>query len=441
MARRTTAPSASPPPADPAASSAGSAPEVTSPDTSGAPAVGSGAALASLVGDSIVHPTEDETLPDPPGGATTTPAGDGSGGATAPSPGAPPPVQPSPPEAPAPVSVAQRMAELGFADVTDEAAALDRLMAAYRQSELGRRQYEQQFQTLQPVVQAGQQFLDMRSRDPEFDAYLSRARAIAPPAAEPKWWDRPQYDQRLAAHYRERKNVDGQIVEDWKAGTPATIIEQQQKYELWMQEVSHKIVEQPYEAIGEIAEVRLMPLVEQRVQEILAERVDGRERRRELETFADRIERENSDWMYEKDPRTNQVMYVYDPNSGQNLPMVSAQGQQVTEWMNQAAGMGIGDPRQRWEFAMMKRQLAGGTSPSAAPPAAPPPPPTPPPPPAATRADRNAAFVQRQAAAAAPAVNRGMAAGTGAPIVPQKRRVSPGHAFVENLAAAGFSVE
>lgn len=334
------------------------------------------------------------------------------------------------------------MAELGFADVTDEAAALERLMAAYRQAELGRRQYEQQFQSLQPVVQAGQQFLDMRSRDPEFDAYLARARAAAPPAAEPKWWDRPQYDQRLAAHYRDRKMVGDQIVEDWKPGTPAAIIEQQQKYELWMQEVSHKIVEQPFDAIGEIAEARLMPLVERRVQEILSERVDGREHRRELETFAEKIERENSDWMYEKDPRTNQVMYVYDPNSGQNLPMVSAQGQQVTEWMNEAAGIGIGDPRKRWEFAMMKRQIAGQGSASAPPPVvAPPAAPPAPPPPAATRADRNAAFVQRQAAAAAPAVNRGVAAGTGAPIVPQNRRVSPGHAFVENLAAAGFSVE
>ena len=334
------------------------------------------------------------------------------------------------------------LAELGFADVSDEQEGQRRLLESYRQAEEQRAQLAERMRELQPWVQYGQQYYEQMS-DPAFQQLMAQrqgpaAPQTAPPAERP-WYIAPEYDAETVARYRQASvGADGQVVYDWKPNTPAEVRKQYESYQQHTELVSDRLVRDPYGAVSEIATTAVLPVVQQMLDRYFAERVDAVRQQEQLQSSAQRLIEQNAEWLYERDPRTNGPMQRYDAATGQQYVSFSPEGQRFYGYLQEANRIGISSPEQRWEYAAMKRQLeqsqpsqAGLQQPTQ---------PQQPSAPAPTRDARTADYLKRAAKAQSPAPNRGGASTDSAGNARGGRRGSPGHDLIEEMRRSGIAV-
>ena len=347
------------------------------------------------------------------------------------------PSQPTPSVAAKPF--VSELAELGFADVSDEQEGQRRLLESYRQAEEQRAQLAEQMQQLQPWVQYGRQYYEQMA-DPAFQQLMAQrqgpaAPQNAPPAERP-WYMAPEYDAELVARYRQATvGADGQVAYDWKPNTPAEVRRQYEAYQQHTELVSDRLVRDPYGAVSEIATTAVLPVVQQMLDRYFAERVDAVRQQEQLQSSAQRLIEQNAEWLYERDPRTNGPLKRYDAATGQQYLSFSPDGERFYGYLQEANRIGITSPEQRWEYAAMKRQIEQAQQPQAdsqhlPPPSAP----------APTRDARTADYLKRAAKAQTPAPNRGGASTDSAGNARGGRRGSPGHDFIEELRRSGIAV-
>ncbi len=231
------------------------------------------------------------------------------------------------PETPPAPTYLDRVKGLGFAEVENEEQARDRLLTAYEQTLAEQKRIKDELDQQKVYAKYGQEYLEGLRSQPQPSAPA--------PTSQPErkdWWNPPTYNSAVADRYREAKQ-DGTY--GWKDNTPAEIRASAESYQAYIEKWAHDLATNPKEALRGIKdEIRA---------ELLSEFDTKYQTYRQQETveeFADRVRNEN-DWLFEKDARTNQVLY----------DRYSSDGQMVMRFIDQAAKFGITSPQNQWEYA------------------------------------------------------------------------------------------
>lgn len=239
------------------------------------------------------------------------------------------------PNSASPASLLDEMKVLGFQDLQSEEDARARLIEAYRQREMQLEDIASRYQQVSPLAQYGQQYLALM-QNPAFQQFQAQAQPSVTQAQpqEENWWSPPKYDPVLAEKYREVK-VDpatGEQRLEWKANTPAEIRASVEAHSTYLEKWADDLVRRPQEVLPKIIRAEFDKYFDERYGSI--------QQQAEVDRLASEIKTNHADWMYQRDPRTNQIM------EGQ----LTQAGQQAMNYLQEAMQMGIQSPQQQWRY-------------------------------------------------------------------------------------------
>jgi len=260
-------------------------------------------------------------------------------------------------------TLSDQISNLGFTDVQSEADAQSRLLQGYQQLQDQNQQWADYYQQNQQYAQqneqlidSGRQYNDLVSSQQwqEYQAYQQQQPAAEETIATPShWWSPPEVDFQNLERWREQK-VDaatGEIYTDWKEGAPVALRNASQEYVHYMEDWAEKIIRRPQEVLPQVIEQEFDRLFQDRYGKVVEDAV-GRQQEVEKQYNVEDIMTRNADWLYEKDPRTNQLLA--DANGQQ---VMTQQGRAVTNYVNYFRNVGIEDPNTLWTLAT--RMYAG----------------------------------------------------------------------------------
>ncbi len=259
-------------------------------------------------------------------------------------------------------SLTDQIAGLGFTDVQNEADAQTRLLQSYQQLQDQNQQWADYYQQTQHQVEQNQRLIDYGRQyqdllsSPQWQEYQQgqQQQSEEQEATQPDhWWNPPEVDFQSLERWREQK-VDpatGEIYTDWKEGAPAELRRASQEYVHYMEDWAEKIIRRPQEVLPQIIEKEFDKLFEDRYGKVIDDAV-SRQKDVEKQYNVEDIMTRNADWLYEKDPRTNQLLT--DANGQQ---VMTQQGRAVTNYVNYFRNIGIDDPNTLWTLAT--RMYAG----------------------------------------------------------------------------------
>jgi hypothetical protein len=221
-----------------------------------------------------------------------------------------------------------KVSELGFQDVADDAEAFERLAAAYTQRSEQERQYQAQLQQMQFQLQMLQhQQTQIKPPGP------------TEPQAPTGYWNPPKVNHDLVNAYVEGRNEDGSI--KWKANTPPQVVSDYNNEQEYYIQHANRLMKD-WGSIESQLEARVLEkakqLAQQEIQQTLA--------RQQAETFVQTQIRENEDVLYQKDPVTNSLRYGFD-----GMPLLSEQGVRFQAILDQLSAAGVNDETSRWNYA------------------------------------------------------------------------------------------
>ena len=254
----------------------------------------------------------------------------------------------------------QKVSELGFVDVKDENDAHERLLQALETSAQEKAAYEQRVKELDQYARYGREYLQQQ-QDPAFQQFQAQRQPQQQPAEakQNEWCSIPSIDKDRIAKYRE---LDPTTQEwKWKDGTPADVRVSAESYAAEVEKWQSDILTNPKETLTKAIESVARELYQKEFQHFQTQQ--------EVQSFAQQVKTQNADWLYAKDPRTQQPLI--NPADGQ--PFYSQEGQRVVKFLEHAQQIGISDPREQWNYALALSQFNGGGQQLAAPsaPAAP----------------------------------------------------------------------
>lgn len=224
---------------------------------------------------------------------------------------------------------------LGFKDVRDEEDARRRMLEALKVQNERQHYLQQQYQQAEQYARAYAQL----QQDPRWQAFQQQ---YAQPQAQQTpegWWKAPEVDLALLNEYREQDPESKQW--KWKPDAPLEYKQQVEQYQHHLRKWNEDLLTRPHEVLPQIIEHETRRLFDQWYQE----------RSQEISStqFAQEVVQRNSDWMFARDPVTQQPLT--DP-MGQ--PIYSPDGQRINQYVVEASQLGIGDPRARWKYAVQK---------------------------------------------------------------------------------------
>jgi hypothetical protein len=282
-----------------------------------------GQAEAAPVADEAVETPVVETPEVTPEAVSDTPAPDSPVDAAA----------EIPTPAPQP-SFLDQLSELGFQDIADEDQARTRAIEAIRQQRADLERQQKERSNLETFAEYGRQYIASLQRQPE---------PAQPPQAEAKpWWNPPQFEPGWIERYRQ-VNPETQEVE-WKKDTPAEVIAKTQAYVQYRDEWVDGLTNRPQDVLPPAIKSVLAAdreFLRQLVQPIIEETYQSRRQQETQEQFVARIQQENADWLYEKDPLTNQA-----------TRKLTRDGELVMQRLDALEAAGVQDPQQQWDLAM-----------------------------------------------------------------------------------------
>lgn len=223
-----------------------------------------------------------------------------------------------------------RVAELGFADVTSDEEAQQRLLEAFSQKSQAEQQYQQQLEMLnwqmrQLMSQTGQQVPQQQTQ--------------APQPGQQGWWTPPQTNEQLRQQYIAGKAEDGSV--QWKPNTPPQLIQEYEAEQAYYADWAQKLVRSPQEALAGFKQ----EILEDAKRQIQAELYQQAERR-QAESFMEQQIRENEDFLYLKDPVTKQIRRDFQGNA-----LLSEAGVRIEGLLSQLEQSGVANEVQRWQLA------------------------------------------------------------------------------------------
>jgi len=245
--------------------------------------------------------------------------------------------EPSTSQATAPAAQAEPTIWTSFRALPDFQGQDDRQIAGRLYASLEREKAAtkalQQYQQLIPYAQ---EYLTHR---PQFEAFLKSQQQPAPQPQAPaqpqqpeqsKWWNPPQ----LRDSYKRFIVKDEQGRETIDQNAPPSAREELYEYMKYRADFAQKFLTDPQAAIG--------PMVEQVAAERAKQIVEQQLREVGEAGYVSTLEKDNSDWLYEKDGTTP-----------------TREGLMIQKYIEQAAQNGYSTPQGRWQYAcdMVERDL------------------------------------------------------------------------------------
>ncbi len=237
--------------------------------------------------------------------------------AAAPLPPETPPSDTQPPAQPQQPTLsprAQKLAELGFENVTNDDEAFDRLVAAYSQT---KNEFGAQ-------IQAALAELKQTPAQP----------TVTPPTQDAKtgkWtWAPPAVDPTLLSLYR---TADG-----WKPETPAEIRQAADARQRYLDSFAQKFVSDPAATLD--------PLLEDKFSEFFERKYGELSKQQQFQTTQQKLFADNP-WLFEADPVSGK------PNTN----ALSAEGKLIDQYMADALGRGA-DYEFAWDYAVNKHRAS-----------------------------------------------------------------------------------
>ena len=254
----------------------------------------------------------------------------------------------------------------GFQDVQSVEDAQSRLLDAYSQAQnltdhlIDQNDFlQQQAQQANQWADYGRRWMDLQ-QDPGYQGYVQQGQQPQEQAPqEPEgWWAPPEVDQDEVQRWREQMQdpQTGALYWDWRADTPPEIKNAAEKYVGYVQQWTDDLTSRPQEVLPKIVEKEFDRLFLDRMSTLYQEQNNQWSQINQQNAVED-INNRNADWLYQTDPRTNQLM-----TDRQGQPVMSQEGQQVTGYVQQLRQSGMTDPNQIWNVAtqLMAGQIATG---------------------------------------------------------------------------------
>ena len=188
---------------------------------------------------------------------------------------------------------------------------------------------QRQLQQYQSIIPHATEYLQNKAQYQQWLAAQQEA-SKPKPAEQPKWWSPPSVDDSWKSYIIRDPQTGKEIID------PNAPFEAQQalrKYQDYTANFARKLVTDP--------ENTLKPFVEQVAMQKAQELVQQHLGQYQAQNFVQDLESQNADWLYDQ--------------NGQ----VSREGQAIQAYIQQAAHIGIADPKARWQYAtgMLQRDL------------------------------------------------------------------------------------
>lgn len=240
-----------------------------------------------------------------------------------------------------------RMEQMGFQDVPDDpAAARERLFAAFERTQQQAQEQADLAREMQTLADIGRATIAQRQQE-------APAAQDQPTEEIPGWWNPPDVDLGQF-HNHGALNDDGSIA--WKPDTPAEYRVGVEQARAYMQQWTRKLTESPQEvlpqAVTSIMADELANNPESPIQRQLQAMVDQRlaDRDRQAAQQQELAAIHETDWLYERDPITNQI--VADNNGVRQL---SDQGLRAAELMRECESeFGTKNRAAQFKYASMQ---------------------------------------------------------------------------------------
>ena len=292
-------------------------------------------------------------------------------------------------------TLAQRLGELGFADVKDDSEAVERLLEAFK------KQKEQYDSDVRYALDEIRNLKIQNSRPIQTDDV---AREQISDTRSGWDWKPPAVDSYAVTQYR---NADG----SWKDGTPDTVKHQAAALENYRNAFANKFVADPENALS--------PLLEKKFNEYFDRKFSQVQSQTREQSARDKILTDNA-WIFEMDPVTKRPL-----RSGNGDYQLSAEGKIIDMLVAEARDeVGIPTFAGQWKYAeaMYKARKASSLSPDQA---------------RAISDQKKQDLIAR----AAPGVQRAGSLPTpGAPPKSQNRRLTFGQAFAQSVQRDGVEL-
>lgn len=209
---------------------------------------------------------------------------------------APESAAPPAPETPPEPSLLDVFKEKGFEGVTDEKTAAQRALEAWEQQKSELEKVRQDYDQARLYAEYGKKYLES---------------AQTQPAPEPEqktetgWWSPPAVDLGMVRHYQERKldPATGQETTTWKPHAPQALKDAYDQRVLYQEQWTQKFVENPVEALKPFRDEILAE-----ARELIRQEYTEKHQEQTVEQYVSQFERDNADWLYQKDPVTQKPL-------------------------------------------------------------------------------------------------------------------------------------
>jgi hypothetical protein len=261
-----------------------------------------------------------------------------------------------------------RLNSAGFENVESVEDAQTRLLDAYgRAQELTDHLIDQNDHLQQQASQSsqwanyGQQWVQLQ-QDPNYQAYIQQqqqqyAQQQQPPQQE-AWWSPPDIDQEEIGRWRHEVQdpQTGARYWDWRPDTPSEVRNGAEKYVGYVQKWNEDLTSRPQEVLPKIIREEADRVFIERMGQLYQQQ-QKQWGQIQQQNAVEQINSRNADWLYQNDPRTNQVMIDV-----QGQPVMTPEGSQVTQHVQNLRQSGMTDPNQIWTVAtqLMAGEIATG---------------------------------------------------------------------------------
>lgn len=256
------------------------------------------------------------------------------------------------------IGLAESLRNIGFEGDLDEENAPGRLLAAYEQQLHQSRAYQEEMAELRKRLEM--------THDPEYLRYLahrqaqeeaSRQAQEEPEPATP-WWNPPKMpDPKQVQKYLLTNQETGEV--SWSPNTPMELRAQVEAAQNYQDEWANDLLNRPHEALqkpfeqffaSKIQELQQNPdsALARAVQSLAGYTLDSRVYERQNQEFTRQVVLQNEDWLYERDPRTQQI--AVNPRTGNRI--FSEEGRRASQYVSDAADLGITSAQDQWRYAI-----------------------------------------------------------------------------------------
>lgn len=262
------------------------------------------------------------------------------------------------PEEPPAASFIDELGVDGFEDVANDHDGQARLLEAYRQQQQQITEARQQADQNRQLAEYGQRYL----AELEQSRATSQTQATQQPAERKHWYNPPKFDAALTDQYREIQTdpTTGERTEAWKDGTPAEIRASFEAYRAHQERWTHDLINRPHEVLPTVVTHSFVDAIERGDPEVMAamdklfdERYGARQQQQTDEQYWNQMEQENAEWLFQKDPRTDQIARDAD-----GYEVLSPEGIQFQHYLETARRDVGDDARKQWHYANLMRNGA-----------------------------------------------------------------------------------